>query len=199
MGTAQRCDPEAARSQADGVAAHIRELRVGAGLTLREVSAATGLSISQISKLETGRARLTVDLALRLAGALRVPANAFFLSHDDTRQKAPPVVTRAGEAVGHRLHGIDYEVLCGEAEGKRALNWRVTVYGASVGACGGQRSHAGEEFLHVLSVALELHVAESGPITLRPGDSIVFDGRLSHGYAAPDGPAVAIMTNSVIP
>ncbi|MEM9761698.1 MAG: XRE family transcriptional regulator [Pseudomonadota bacterium] len=199
MPSVQRRDAGAVRSQADEVAAHIRELRVGAGLTLREIREATGLSISQISKLETGRARLTVDIALRLAGALRVPANAFFLSHDDTRQEAPPVVTRAGEAVGHRLHGIDYEVLCGEAEGKRALNWRVTVYGASMAACGGLRTHAGEEFIHVLSGTLELQVAESGPITLRPGDSIVFDGRLDHGYAAPDGPAVAIMTNSVIP
>ncbi|MFQ6550662.1 helix-turn-helix domain-containing protein [Aestuariibius sp. 2305UL40-4] len=190
---------DAARARAEDVAARIRNLRVGAGLTLRDVGEATGLSISQISKLETGRARLTVDLALRLAGALRVPANVFFLEQEAQDLPVRPVLTRAGEALRHRLQGMDFEVLCSEVREKHALNWRVTVHGKTLDACGGLRCHAGEEFVHVLSGRLTLHFAAAPSVTLGPGDSLVFHGPSAHGYAAGDGPAVAIMTNSVAP
>lgn len=194
---AEGLDAQKAPSRAHEVASHIRNLRAGSGLTLREVAAETGLSISQISKLETGHARLTVDLALRLAGALRVPANAFFLEDDTLPSQQPPIVTREGDAIRHRLQGINFEVLCSGVQAKRALNWRVTVHGKTLEACGGLRSHAGEEFIHVLFGQLTVFFEADEPVVLKPGDSMVFDGPLKHGYAAPDGPAVAIMTNSV--
>ena len=192
-------DAKAAPSRARNVAARLRDLRIGSGLTLREVAAATDLSISQLSKLETGAARLTVDLALRMAGALKVPANAFFLEPNAEPRSVLPVLTRADQGVHHRLKGMDFEVLCGSVEGKRALNWRVTVYGKTLEACGGLRSHVGEEFVHVLSGQLTLYFALAPSIELGPGDSLVFDGPLAHGYAAKTEPAVAIMTNSVAP
>ena len=192
-------DANEASSRARDVAARLRDLRVGSGLTLRDVAASTDLSISQLSKLETGAARLTVDLALRIAGALKVPANAFFLQPNAEAHSSLPVLTRADQGVHHRLKGMDFEVLCGNAQGKRALNWRVTVYGKTLEACGGLRSHAGEEFLHVLSGELTVYFALAPSIKLGPGDSLVFDGPLAHGYAAKNEPAVAIMTNSVAP
>lgn len=192
-------DAKEAESRARDVAARFRDIRIGSGLTLREVAAATGLSLSQVSKLETGAARLTVDLALRMSAALRVPANAFFLEPNSDPMAVDPVVTRADGGVRHRLKGIDFEVLCGDARGKRALNWRVTFRGKSLEECGGLRSHAGEEFLHILSGDLTVFFTSAKPVQLAPGDSLVFDGAAVHGYAAPGGPAVAIMTNSVVP
>ncbi|MEM6712748.1 MAG: XRE family transcriptional regulator [Pseudomonadota bacterium] len=192
-------DAKAAPSRAREVAARLRDLRIGSGLTLREVAAATDLSISQLSKLETGAARLTVDLALRMAGALKVPANAFFLQPNAETSSTQPVLTRADDGIRHRLKGMDFEVLCGSVAVKRALNWRVTIYGKTLEACGGLRSHAGQEFLHVLSGELTLYFALAPSIALGPGDSLVFEGPLAHGYAAKDGEAVAVMTNSVAP
>lgn len=192
-------DAEAARHRAEGVAARLREVRRGAGLTLKDVGAATGLSVSQVSKLETGRARLTVDLALRLAGALGVPANAFFLEAQAPAPGDPPVATRAGEGLRHRHRGIDFEVLGSEVRAKRMLTWRVTVHGTSLAATGGLRAHAGEEFVHVLSGRLALHFERWPTLTLTPGDSATFDGATLHGYAGEGGPAVALMSNSVAP
>ncbi len=191
--------PPALQRGADAVAAQLRSLRRGTGMTLKDVGAATGLSVSQISKLETGQARLTVDLALRFAGALGVPANAFFLGDGVGQPDEAPVLTRAGSGVRHSHKGLDFEVLGSGKRVKRALTWRVTVHGTSLEGCGGYRTHAGEEFLQVLSGVVTLYFERWPTATLNAGDSIVFDGETPHGYAALEGPAVALMSNSVAP
>ena len=56
----------------DGVAPRLRALRARRGLTLVELSEQTGISVSTLSRLESGGRRPTLDLLIRLAGVYRV-------------------------------------------------------------------------------------------------------------------------------
>ncbi|TIW76306.1 MAG: helix-turn-helix transcriptional regulator, partial [Mesorhizobium sp.] len=62
------------------VGSKIRDARKQQNITLRDLSERSGLSVSQLSKLENGKARLTVDIALMIAGVLHVPVASFLFS-----------------------------------------------------------------------------------------------------------------------
>lgn len=175
----------------------IRQTRKRLKLTLNDLSQRSGLSVSQLSKLENGKQRISVDLAMKLAGVLLVPVTSF-LSSPRVIPQARRSITRAGAGMQHEAMGISFEILCNDMRDKSNLFWRVTVTATSLEASGGWRSHAGEEFISVLSGRLALHTALYETVILETGDSILFDGEMDHGYAAVgDSPAVLLMSNSI--
>lgn len=176
----------------------IRKVRKQQGLTLRALSVGTGLSISQLSKLENGKQRISVDLALKLAGALRVPVTTF-LSPPRPNSQARRAITRAGQGLRHEAGNLTFEVLCNDIRDKANLFWRVTVRARTLDEAGGWRAHAGQEFIHVLAGQLELHTAFYEPLVMAPGDSILFDGEMEHAYVSTgEEPAVILMSNSTL-
>lgn len=179
------------------VLAKIREIRKSKGLTLEELSAACGLSVSQLSKIENGKARLTFDIALTLSGLLKVPVTAF-LSSSTAVPIARRSMTPAGGGIVHQTPGMRFEVLCSDFKEKRNVFWRVVISAHSVEESGGWRSHPGEEFLHVLEGALNLHTEHYEPAFLAAGDSILFDASMPHAYVAEgSADAVVLMSNTV--
>ena len=165
-------------------------------MSLRELGQHSGISASQLSKIESGKAKLTVDTAVKLAGVLQVPA-ALFLSEPPQRAMARRSVTRKGKCLRHTTPGMRLEVLCAEFKEKHQLFWKVKVTAKSVEENGGWRQHPGQEFLYVLSGILELHSQYYDPIVLKAGDSILFDADQPHAYVSIDGPAEVLMMNSL--
>lgn len=177
----------------------IREVRKRKGFTLKDLAEKSGLSISQLSRIENGKAKLTVELTLKLADVFNVPATSL-LSQPSTPARGRRSLTRAEQGVLHHGGlGIKFEVLCSDFSDKQSLFWRVTVTAKNFEESGGWRTHTGEEFLHVLSGSLELHSIHYDPVMLNPGDSIVFDGEMKHAYVSLGiNPAILIMSNSVL-
>lgn len=62
-------------------AVNVRAARKRAGLSQEEVSAASGIHVTEVSRIERGLRDPRVSTMLRLAGALGVPASALV---DDT-------------------------------------------------------------------------------------------------------------------
>jgi transcriptional regulator with XRE-family HTH domain len=179
------------------IAAKIREIRKSKGLTLEGLSEASGISVSQLSKIENGKARLTFDTALRFSGLFKVPVTAF-LSNPTASPPARRSVTTAGNGIVHQTPGMRFEVLCNEFKEKRNVFWRVVVSARSIEECGGWRSHPGEEFVYVLEGTLDLHTEHYQPSRLNAGDSILFDAVMPHAYVAVGGKdAVLLMSNTV--
>lgn len=177
----------------------IRQTRKRLKLTLRELSERSGLPVSQLSKLENGKQRISVDVALKIAGVLHVPVTSFLATPRATPQ-ARRSITRAGAGTRHETKGLVFEVLSGDFTDKTSLFWNVTVYGRSLEDTGGWRSHSGEEFLQVLSGSLELHTRHYQPLVLNKGDSILFDGEMEHGYVChSEEPTVLLMSNAMPP
>lgn len=179
------------------VGSKIREVRKASAMTLNDLSRKSGLSVSQLSKLENGKARLTVDLALRIAGVLHVPVISLLRSPKSGVQGRRSI-TRASAGIQHEGAGMRFEVLCSDFRDKHNIFWRVVLTARTFEENGGWRSHAGEEFIHVLSGSLELHSVHYDATVLNAGDSILFDGEMQHAYVALGRePVVMLMSNSV--
>jgi transcriptional regulator with XRE-family HTH domain len=56
----------------DGIGPRLRALRRDRGLTLEALAAVTGISVSTLSRLESGNRRPTLDLLIPLARTHRV-------------------------------------------------------------------------------------------------------------------------------
>lgn len=176
----------------------IRQTRKQMKLTLRELGEQSGLTVSQLSKLENGKQRISVEVALKIAGVLRVPVTSLLA----TPRQMPlgrRSITRAGTGTRHRTDGIVFEVLCSDFRDKTNIFWNVTVTGQSIEETGGWRRHSGEEFIQVISGVLELHSRHYEPLVMAAGDSILFDGEMEHAYVRKgDQPALLFMSNTMM-
>ena len=74
----------------------LRGLRKGQGLTLEDLAAASGKSVSFISKIERGQARPSVTTLQELAGALGVPVGWFFETDGPVPADERPYIVRSG-------------------------------------------------------------------------------------------------------
>ncbi len=175
----------------------IRTIRAEKKLTLRSLSLASGLSVSQLSKLENGKVRLSVETAMALANAMKVPVAAL-MAKPAAEPRSRRSITHVGTGVRHSQPGMELEVLCGDLKEKRNFFWRVVVTATTMDESGGWRKHPGEEFLYILSGTLELHTEHYQPVQLEPGDSILFDADMPHAYlAVGENPVVLLMSNTV--
>ncbi|UCN15301.1 helix-turn-helix domain-containing protein [Cellulomonas iranensis] len=154
----------------DTVGPRLRALREQRGATLADVAGVTGVSVSTLSRLESGLRRPTLELLLPLARfhdvtideLVDVPAG------DDPRVPAHPTVR----------NGVTYVPLSRRTEGPRAFRM---VYPPRVHADADRepRVHDGYEWLYVLSGSLRLVLA-GRELDLAAGEAAEFDTRVPH-------------------
>jgi transcriptional regulator with XRE-family HTH domain len=179
-------------------ARQIRRYRNIKQLSLKNLAEASGISASQLSKIETGKAKLTIETAMKLAEILQVPA-ANFLMEPAPKAMARRTITRQNTGTLQQSPGMRLEVLCAEFKEKHNLFWKVQISAGDLEENGGWRHHPGQEFLHVLSGTLRLLSMYYDPVDLSEGDSILFDADQPHAYLGVNGPAEVIMVNTVQP
>ncbi|MEV7845083.1 XRE family transcriptional regulator [Streptomyces cyaneofuscatus] len=156
-----------------GVGPRLRRLRKDRGVTLSALSAATGISVSTLSRLESGGRRPSLELLLPIARAHEVPL--------DDLVGAPPVGDPRVRAKPIVQHGRTMLPLTARPGGLQAYKM---VQEAGSGEVPEQRTHEGYEWLFVLSGKLRLLLAEHD-LVLEPGEAAEFDTRLPHWF----GPA----------
>ena len=161
------------------VGPRLRALRVQRGSTLAQLSEETGISVSTLSRLESGQRRPTLELLLPLARSHRVPLDELVGAPEtgDPRVHPRPVVH----------HGVTSLPLSRRPGGVQAFK---QVY--PPGWPGGepeQRTHEGYDWVYVLSGRLRLVLAEHD-LLLGPGEVAEFDTRTPHWFGNP-GPEPA--------
>jgi transcriptional regulator with XRE-family HTH domain len=161
------------------VGPRLRALRVQRGDTLGQLSATTGISVSTLSRLESGQRRPTLELLLPLARAHQVPLDELV---DAPETGDPRIHQRAVER-----HGITMIPLTRRPGGLQAYK---QVYPPGwPGVELEQQSHEGYEWLYVLSGRLRLLLGEHD-VVLSAGEVAEFDTRTPHALANP-GPGAA--------
>jgi len=170
----------------------LRAARTEQGLSLRALAARSGLPYSTLSKLENGKMAMTYDKLTQLAQGLGVDLGALIT---EPRPVEPPAavgrrsVARAGEAPAAASDQHTHRYPAADLLGKRMVPVLIDVTARSVEAMGGLVRHAGEEYLYVLSGAMELHSDLYAPLRLEQGDSVYFDSGMAHAYVrVSDGP-----------
>ncbi len=153
------------------VGPRLRALRRDAGVTLAELAETTGISISTLSRLESGGRRPTLELLLPLAQAHQVPL--------DELVGAPPVGDPRIDPQPFTRHGMTFIPLTRQAGGPKAFK-QIMPVGFGTGPLDLQ-VHEGYEWLYVLSGKLRLVLADRD-LVLEVGEAAEFDTRVPHGF-----------------
>lgn len=152
----------------------IRERRVRAGLSLKQLAARTDLSPSFLSQLERGLARPRITSLHRVARTLGTTAQAL-LSPEETKPYSL-VRRRDPRDVDHDIDkaaGIARS-LVRDARSLTALEFR-----GLPKSFGPYYEHPGEELLLVIEGVIEKDI-DGEIIEMRAGDCICYDGRVPH-------------------
>lgn len=155
------------------VGARLRQLRLERQATLADLADETGISVSTLSRLESGGRRPTLELLLPLARAHRVALDELVDAPEtgDPRVRSRPVVR----------HGRTYLALTRRPGGLQAYK---IVLPPEPGVRADPRSHEGYEWLYVLSGRVRLIL---GPrdLVLGAGEVVDFDTREPHWVGNP--------------
>jgi transcriptional regulator with XRE-family HTH domain len=158
----------------------VRDHRSRLGLSLHEVGRRAGLSAAMMSKIENAQTSPSLRTLARVSHALEIPVTALFRGLEEERDAS---YVRAGEGIelvrlGTR-HGHRYELLAAARGTQRRVQpFLVTLTEESETFPLFQ--HDGVEFLYGLEGVLDYRYGRDS-YELGPGDSLMFDGRVSHG------------------
>lgn len=169
------------------VGPRLRALRTERGATLAELAEATGISVSTLSRLESGGRKPTLELLLPLARAHQVPLDELVDAPPtgDPRLHPRPVVR----------HGATFLPLTRRPGGLQAYKILYPPRWPTGPDAAGEpdlRTHEGYEWLYVLNGRLRLLLGEQD-LVLLPGEAVEFDTHVPHWLGNPsDEPAEAL-------
>ncbi|MEU8940205.1 XRE family transcriptional regulator [Streptomyces goshikiensis] len=162
------------------VGPRLRALRQQRGTTLAQLGEITGISLSTLSRLESGQRRPTLELLLPLAKAHRVALDELVGAPEtgDPRIRPRPFVR----------HGSTYVPLTRHFGGVHAFKTIMPPVDGSA-PLPELRVHEGYEWLYVLSGRVRLLLGEHD-LVLSAGEVAEFDTRTPHAFFNP-GPRTA--------
>lgn len=155
----------------DQVGARLKRLRMQRGVTLTGLSAATGISKSTLSRLETGQRRPSLELLLPLAQAYRVPLEELV--------DAPEVGDPRIRLKPHKANGRTVVPLTRQPGGMQA--WKIIIPISK--ADPDLKAHEGYEWLYVLSGRMRLLLGNHD-LVLQAGEVAEFDTRVPHWFGS---------------
>ncbi|WP_405771170.1 helix-turn-helix transcriptional regulator [Actinacidiphila glaucinigra] len=160
----------------------LRAAREQRGATLTDVSHTTGVSLSTLSRIETGRRKPTLDVLLQLA-------KAYDISLDELAGTAPVTPPRPRTPTPQHPGGDKAVLPLTRYVGGLHAHKHVLPAVDEAPTRPRQASHDGYEWLCVLYGRLWLALGEQD-LVLSAGDVVEFDTRTPHGVAnaGPGGP-----------
>jgi DNA-binding XRE family transcriptional regulator/mannose-6-phosphate isomerase-like protein (cupin superfamily) len=162
------------------VRTRLRSLRTTLGLSLDELAARANLSASTISRVETGKRTISLDILLPLAAALQVDLEAILdVRSDDDVVIRPSPSTAGGRTTWmlNRPTGSTIAVKMRLEPTRRRAE---------------QRVHPGHDWFFVLEGRVRLSLGDRD-ISVETGEAAEFATMTPHAFAALDGPAELIM------
>ena len=184
----------------------LRSIRAAKGWTLAEVRDLTGLSVSTLSKLETGKMGLTYDKLMKLGRGLGVDVAQLLVGNNKVNSEAPRlvsgrrVVTRKGEERIVETPVYHYILYAAELLNRFMHPMLLDVTARSIDEFEELTRHAGEEFTYVIEGTIDFHSELYAPTRLSVGDSVYFDAGMGHAYVAVSpGPCRILSVSTNIP
>ena len=163
------------------VGPRLRELRKKRGTTLARLAETTGISVSTLSRLESGDRKPTLELLLPLARAHQVPLDELVGAPEvgDPRVRLKPV----------RRHGATIMALTHNPGGVQAFKMIIPAERCEPEP----RTHEGYEWLYVLAGELRLVLADHD-LVMKAGEAAEFDTRLPHWFGSTGSATVEVLS-----
>ncbi|MFV0435700.1 MAG: helix-turn-helix domain-containing protein [Leucobacter sp.] len=163
----------------EAIGPRVRALRLARGLSLTVLAQRSGLSVSTLSRLETGKRQPTLELLIPLAGSLRVSLDSLVAAPEtgDPRVHLEP---QRGAGGGVIVPLTRYP-------------GRIQVFKHVLGPREPRlRSHEGHAWLYVLAGRLRLIMGDDEHV-LGPGETAEFDPAKPHWFGPDDNVSVEIL------
>jgi transcriptional regulator with XRE-family HTH domain len=161
------------------IAPRLRRLRTSRGLSLSDVSTRCGLSISTLSRVETGHRQPTLDVLIPLARTYEVSLDRLIAAPEtgDPRVHLEPQrLIAGGVAVPLTKHSGRVQAF------KHVLGPRDPSL----------VTHQGHAWIHVLAGRLRLRLG-AGEHLVDPGETVEFDAETPHWFGPADQLSVEIL------
>jgi transcriptional regulator with XRE-family HTH domain len=165
------------------VGPRLRALRRQRGTTLAQLAELTGISVSTLSRLESGGRRPTLELLLPLARAYQVPLDELVdaPATGDPRVHPRPVVR----------DGVTFLPLTRRPGGLQAFK---LIYPSGTPRRPPRlQTHEGNDWMYVLSGRVHLRLGEH-ELVLTPGEVAEFDTRVPHLISNPYPEPAEVLT-----
>lgn len=171
--------PDSLSDVLSSVGPRLRALRTRSGLTLADLAETTDISVSTLSRLESGKRKATLELLVPLARAHRVPLDNLIGARPSTdpRVQNEPV----------ERDGMTIVPLTNEPGPHQAFKF--ILHGGGEDHEPHLRTHDGREWLYVLSGQLRL-VLGSHDLVLTSGEAAEFDTTTPHWFGTADANSV---------
>lgn len=163
------------------VRTRLRALRTAAGLSLDELAARTNLSPSTISRIETGKRTIGLDVLVPLAAALHADLNALLEADGDDDVVIRPTPSNCDDRTTW--------VLSRPSSSTVAVKMRLEPVPRQAVR---QKVHPGHDWLFVLQGRIRLLLGER-EILVEAGEAAEFGTMTPHAISAVDGPAEIVM------
>jgi transcriptional regulator with XRE-family HTH domain len=167
----------------DAVGPRLRTLRKQRETTLADLSAETGVSVSTLSRLESGARRPTLELLLPLAKAHGVTL--------DELVGAPPTGDPRVHLRPVKRGGMTMLPLTRRAGGIQA--YKLVLPAGSARREPAPQTHEGYEWLYVLNGHLRVVLGEHD-FVMSPGEAAEFDTRVPHWFGSANAEPVEFLS-----
>lgn len=172
------------------IGSKLKSLRLQKGLTLKELSEKTNLSIGFLSQIERGVTSLAISSLETIATALDSDLSYFFTLPKQKKKK----VLRSYEQEAFTIKNsqfIDYHLTL-NPEGMGMLPRIQVILPQHEEDVNDPYSHEGEEFIYILEGILTVDL-DNNEYELFPGDSMHYDSMLLHNWTNKTNKTVKVL------
>jgi len=166
----------------NAVGERLKIIRQETGLTLAEVGQRTGVSISNLSKIERGEVSPSFDVVIRLCEGLDIALEQFVTPGPKLNVSGRKTQTLRGSAVPFSTDQYEYLAHSSEISRKSMIPLEMWVTARSIDDFEHWSEHEGEEFVYVISGEIEIHTDQYAPFRVSTGESAYFDSSMKHIY-----------------
>lgn len=173
----------------DGIGERLRNERVAAGLSQRELARRIGLSASLISQLESGQSKPSVGTLYAIVTELDISLDRLmrgdaYVDTDDGRERTDepsddPVVHPPDRKTVDLASGVRWEQLTSDPEDDVDFLEAIYEVGGASTPDESLMRHHGREYGYIVSGTLGVQIGFT-EYELGPGDSIAFDSTRPH-------------------
>ncbi|GAA1931161.1 XRE family transcriptional regulator [Brevibacterium antiquum] len=174
---------EAIQQSLAGVGARLRNLRQEQGCTLEEVADLVGMSLSTLSRLESGKRKPSLELLLPLAGIYGLPL--------DELVGAPPIGDPRIHITPQKINGQTVLPLSRGSIGVQAFKYIVD--GKQMPKLGALKTHPGFEWVYVIRGRLSLIMGDKS-MTLDAGEAAEFDTHTPQWFGSAEASGVEYLS-----
>ena len=189
--------PETSRTR---MGKQLRTARKACALTLKQLSALSGVALSTLSKMELGQVSVSYEKFTAVARSLNIDISQL-LSHETTPANASsgavPIRTSVTQSPDYDTGNYSYRLLAGDFPGRHMTPMVGRIMARHLDDFDDFVRHPGQEFIVVLSGKIRICFESGESLTLNKHESAYFDSGQGHIYlslSARDAEIMVVMT-----